>query len=237
MVLVEICVDDVDGARTAERCGADRVELCTNLAAGGTTPSLGMVATVLAVLRRVGVQVLVRPRGGDFVYDEDEVATMVADIRAMLALPREVTLGFVINALTASGAVDEPTVAAIVHACEGAPVTFSRAFDEVADQPSAMRTLAGLGVGRVLTAGGPGFARDHVDRLHALVPLGAAAPKAGIEVLAAGGIRADNVEALLAATGVREIHQRAPHQRDGRTRTSADEVSAVVAAVRRADAS
>ncbi len=235
MVLVEICVDDVDGARTAERCGADRVELCTNLAEGGTTPSLGMVATVLSVVQRVGVQVLVRPRGGDFVYDGDEVATMLTDIRAMLALPRRVTLGFVVNALTASGEVDEPTVAALVDACEGSPVTFSRAFDEVPDQLSAVRTLAGLGVGRVLTAGGPGMAAAGTARLRELVHLGDA--EAGVEVLAAGGIRAANVEALLAATGVREIHQRAPHERDGRTRTSADEVSAVVAAVRRMAAS
>jgi copper homeostasis protein len=228
--LVEICVDDVAGARTAERCGADRVELCVDLAEGGITPSIGMVATALATVSRVGVQVLVRPRGGDFVYDADEVATMLADIAAVRRLPARVPVGFVVNALTADGRVDEATTRELVLACAGAPITFSRAFDEVADQREALDTLARLGIHRVLTAGGPGFAADHHDQLRHLVR------HAGtrLTVLVAGGVRPGNVAELLAATGVNEVHLRAPSE-DGtsRERTSARTVTAVLAAVGR----
>ena len=228
MTLVEICVDDVDGARTAERCGAHRVEVCADLLEGGITPSLGQVATTLASVDRVGVQVLVRPRGGDFVYDADEVRAMELDIRAFLALERTVPLGFVLNALTPAGAVDEPVTRRLLEACEGAPTTFSRAFDAVVDQGAALDVLTGLGVDRVLTGGGPGTAADGVRRLRELVHR----VDGRIGILAAGGIRSGGVAALVAATGVREVHLRAPHEVEGRLRTSAEEVRAVVAALR-----
>jgi copper homeostasis protein len=228
--LVEICVEDVAGARTAEACGADRVELCTDLLEGGITPSIGMVATTLATVSRVGVQILVRPRGGDFVYDADEVAAMLADITAIRRLPARVPVGFVVNALTADGRVDEATTRELVQACGDAPITFSRAFDEVADQREALDTLVRLGIHRVLTAGGPGFAADHHDQLRDLVR------QAGTRliVLAAGGVRPVNVAGLLEATGVREVHLRAPAEdATSRERTSSQTVTAVLAAVGR----
>jgi copper homeostasis protein len=231
VTLVEICVDDVAGARTAEACGADRVELCADLLEGGTTPSIGMVATALAAVRRVGVQVLVRPRGGDFVYDADEVATMLADIAAVRRLPAAVPVGFVVNALTADGDVDEQVTRELVAACGDAPVTFSRAFDEVRDQYAALEVLGRLGVRRVLTAGGPGPAAGHHDRLRELVRRAGS----GVAVLAAGGVRAVNVADLVGGTRVTEVHLRAPAPAHTRYRTSADEVRGVLAAVGRMD--
>lgn len=222
MTVVEICVDDVAGARVAEECGADRVELCADLLEGGITPSYGMVTAVLEATSRVGVQLLIRPRGGDFVYSPDEVRVMLTDIRTFAGWPR---VGFVLSGLTPSGSVDELLLATLVAACGAAPVTFSRAFDEVADQFAAMDTLASIGVSRVLTGGGPGPAADGHDRLRALVGHG------GVTVLAAGSVRSPNVSALVASTGVPEVHLRAMRPDGGRDRTSADEVRAVVAAV------
>ena len=230
VTLVEICCEEVAGARTAEACGADRVELCADLLEGGITPSIGMVATTLEAVHRVGVQVLIRPRGGDFVYDADEVATMLADIAAIRRLPARVPVGFVVNALTADGHVEEQVTARLVAACGDAPVTFSRAFDEVADQDAALEALVRLGVHRVLTAGGPGYAADHHEQLRALVR------RAGsrLAVLAAGGVRSHNVRSLVDSTGVPEVHLRAPGDGAGPRHTSAAAVSAVLAALHRA---
>jgi glucokinase len=84
-VLVELCVDDLDGALVADREGADRIELCADLLEGGTTPSMGTILAVLDAVKRVGVQIIVRPRGGDFVYSEAEIDVMCRDLRAIAA--------------------------------------------------------------------------------------------------------------------------------------------------------
>ena len=228
MTLVEICVDDVAGARTAEQAGADRVELCADLLEGGITPSAGMLERTLAAVTRVGVQVLVRPRGGDFRYDADEVAVMRADIRAARALGAgaPVPVGFVLSGLTADGRVDRAVLAALVDECWGAPVTFSKAFDEVADRRAALADLADLGVHRVLTSGGAATAAAGADELRALAADGR------VTVLAAGSVRSGTVADLVARTGVPEVHLRAPGPAGGRPRTSPEEVAAVLAALR-----
>ena len=232
MTLVEICVDDVAGARTAEHAGADRVELCADLLEGGITPSPGMVERTLAAVTRVGVQVLIRPRGGDFRYDADEVAVMRADVRAVRALGdgAPVPVGFVLSGLTADGRVDRDVLAALVDECWGAPTTFSKAFDEVPDRAAALDVLAELGVQRVLTSGGAATAAAGAGELRALAADGR------VTVLAGGSVRSGNVADLLRRTGVPEVHLRAPGPADGRPRTSPDEVAAVVAAVRAQDA-
>lgn len=229
-VLVEICVDDVAGALAAEREGADRIELCAALSEGGITPSLGLVGTVLARVRRVGVQVMVRPRGGDFTVDAAERDVMLADIAVLEALPRApaVTLGFVLGALTAKGEVDAAAVARLRAACGAAPVTFHKAFDRVPDPFAALDTLKALGIGRVLTSGGAPSAEAGAATLAELVA------RAGrdIAILVGGGVRAGNVRALLARTGAREIHLRAMRAVPGRPPvTDAAAVAAVVRAV------
>lgn len=225
--MVEVCVDDVAGAVTAQEQGADRIELCASLVEGGVTPSIGLVKRVLARVDRVGVQVLIRSRPGDFVFDRDELDVMFADIAAIRALPTTVPVGFVISALTADARVDEAATAELVNACGAAPVTFSRAFDEVADQGEALELLGRLGVSRVLTGGGPGPAADHHGSLRELV-----GSDAGVTVLAAGSVRPDNVADLVAATGVTEVHFRAPGA-DGGPRTSPAIVEGVMAALGR----
>lgn len=231
VIAVEICVDDVAGALAAEREGADRIELCAALSEGGITPSLGLARTVLERVRRVGVQVMVRPRGGDFTVDADECAVMLADVAALSALPRApgVTLGFVFGALTPAGAVDRATVARLRAACGPAPVTFHRAFDAAPNLDAALADLAVLGIDRVLTSGGAPTADAGAATLARLVERAGN----GITVLAGGGVRAGNAAALVARTGVREIHLRAMRDRPGRPPgTCAADVAAVVRAVR-----
>lgn len=206
-VAVEICVDSVDGALIAEQAGADRIELCAGLVEGGTTPSIGTVRSVLATLHRVGVQVLIRPRRGDFLYTARELAVMLADIEAIHALPSMpgVTVGFVTGALTADGDVDIPTMRQFVGACEGAPVTFHRAFDFARDPLRALEDLVDLGVRWILTSGGRPRAIDGAERIRQLVR----SAHGRITVLAGGGVRPDHVDDLVAQTGVTEVHLRA----------------------------
>ncbi|MDR6970139.1 copper homeostasis protein CutC [Leifsonia shinshuensis] len=201
-IAVEIAVQDIAGVRVALAEGADRVELCTALAMGGLTPSGGLVRAAVEVARRRGresfVHVLVRPRGGGFLYDADEVAITVADIR----FAREAGAGgVVIGALDERGTVDGEAVRRFVDAAEGLDVTFHRALDVVADPLTAVEELADLGVDRVLTSGGAARSVDGIPSLRELV--GQAAGR--LQVMAGGGVRVDDI-ASLAASGVAAVH-------------------------------
>src|SRR5438874_11106009 len=123
MTLVEVCVDSVASALAAERAGAHRLELCAALADGGTTPSAGMIAAVVKTVS-IPTFVLVRARGGGFVYSDDEIDVMRRDIRVAASLGAQ---GIVIGALTEQGDVDATTTAVLVEAAEDLPVTFHRA--------------------------------------------------------------------------------------------------------------
>jgi copper homeostasis protein len=225
MTLLEVCLEDAAAAAIAEHCGADRIELCTDLAHGGTTPPLATVTSVLGSVRHIGLQVLIRLRPGDFVYSAEEVTTMVGQIEAIARLPRPagVTLGFVVGALTPAGRIDIPATTRLRAACGSAPVTFHRAFDELPDQSAGLDSLIALGFDRVLTSGGGLTASAGAAELAGLVQ------QAGdrICVLAAGSVRAHNVADLIRRTGVREVHLRAVEPAS--TTTSATVVRAVIA--------
>lgn len=232
MTLLEICLDDLEGAVVADREGADRIELCAALSEGGITPSIGTVAEVLRTVRSVGVQVIIRQRPGDFVYSESEVRAMVADIEAIRGVPADVTVGFVVGALNPDSTVDTRATARLVAAAGGAPVTFHKAFDDCPDLPAALEELVAAGVDRVLTSGGAPSALAGADALAGLV----AQARGRIAILAGGGVRPANVRELLRASGVREVHLRAaapvpdarpgasPYSNAGRSTTSAEAV-------------
>lgn len=194
--LVEICVDDVAGAVLVEAAGADRIELCSALSEGGITPSLGLVQTVLAGIERIGLRVMVRPRGGNFVMSPDELDVMLADVVALRSLPRPPGLdfGFVFGALTPAGDIVVPALRRLLDACAGLPTTFHKAFDAVGDLPAALETLVALGVGRVgRPAGSHGRreaarpARRRAGRPAGVAPAAAAAAIAvGVRWRAAG---------------------------------------------------
>ncbi|MFC7485334.1 copper homeostasis protein CutC [Knoellia sp. CPCC 206453] len=204
---IEIAVADAAGAAAAAEGGADRVELCAALEVGGVTPSHGFVGHALDCAPGIDVTVLIRTRSGDFVHTPDEVDVMVRDIRDIVSASAgdPARVGFTVGTLHPDGSVDLTALSALVTAADGRRVTFHKAFDSIPNPVAALQVLADHGVAAVLTAGGSGPAVDHLDRL---VDLTTAAPE-GLTIVAAGGIRPDNVAEVL-RTGVRDVHLRAP---------------------------
>ena len=205
-VLIEACVDSVASALAAERGGAGRLELCDNLFDGGTTPSAGMISAVKAAVK-VPVFVIVRPRGGGFVYSYDELAVMRLDIEAARMLGAD---GLAIGALTADARIDEERVLPLLDAAAGMPVTFHRAFDLTRDRAEALETLLRLRVSRVLTSGGAPTALEGVDQIASLVRRGAS----DIAVMAGGGVREETVQEIVHRSGVKEVHVRGTRPAD-----------------------
>ncbi|HEX5970651.1 MAG TPA: copper homeostasis protein CutC [Gemmatimonadaceae bacterium] len=200
-VLVEACVDSIDGAMQAEWGGADRIELSGELLQGGVTPSHGLIEAVWDQLS-IPLFVLIRPRTGDFLYTADELDVMERDIRVMRSLHVD---GIVAGALTTDGDVDVGAMRCIIDAARPMEVTFHRAFDFVRDQDAALDALIELGVERVLTSGGAPSALQGAECLARLTL------RAGsdLTVMAGGGITAANVAEVIRRSGVREVHLRA----------------------------
>ena len=200
MILVEACVDSVTSSLAAERCGAHRLELCDALFEGGTTPSPAMIAECKAAVS-IPVFVMIRPRGGDFVYSDEERDVMRRDVVVARELGAD---GVVIGGLRPDGSVDVPLVRFLVEAAHDLPVTFHRAFDVTRDFEVALESLIDAGAHRMLTSGGASTAADGVTTLAKLVR------QAGsrIIVMAGGGIREENVRKVVSTSGVREIHAR-----------------------------
>lgn len=195
---LEISANSLGSALAAQAGGADRVELCENLGEGGTTPSYGTLAVARDRLR-IPLYVLIRPRGGDFLYEESELAVMRADVEACVRLGCD---GVVIGALDAEGEVDSATCRELIAAAGPLGVTFHRAYDAARDQGRALEAAVALGCERILTSGGAASAWDGADRIAALV-----AQAAGrIGLMAGAGVTAQNIVALAQRAGVNELH-------------------------------
>jgi copper homeostasis protein len=197
-VAVEVAIDSVAGARAAAKAGAARVELCQALELGGLTPSRGLLAAVVAAVR-IPVFAIVRPRPGDFLYSRDEFAVMLRDAQELRAAGAD---GLVGGALRADGELDRERMRELRAAAGDAPFTCHRAFDLAADAARALDALIELGVPRVLTSGQAANAPAGAGALRALVQRAAGR----IAVMAGAGVRDDNVKALVAASGVRDVH-------------------------------
>ncbi len=197
-MICEICIDSVAGVRAAETAGAARVELCADLLEGGITPSRGMMRAVRQA-GSLGLHVIIRPRGGDFLFDRDEFAVMEADIETAKA---EGANGVVIGLLNAGGTIDGPRTRQLVARARPLAVTFHRAFDMTPDPFNALETLIDLGIERVLTSG------QEATVLEGLPLLGELTARAGnrIVVMPGGGITPRNVDRIVAAAKPREIH-------------------------------
>ncbi|MBD5785233.1 copper homeostasis protein CutC [Cellulosimicrobium terreum] len=211
-VALELAVQDPQGVRVAAAVGARRVELCVALGAtGGLTPSAGLVAAAVSAAAasvpvdgapRPGVHVLVRHRPGGFVLAGDDLDVQVRDVRAVVEAG---AAGVVVGALTPTGEVDAAAVRELVAAADGREVTFHRAVDVVADPLAALDLLAGLGVVRVLTSGGATRSIDGVDRLRAMARHARVTLGGPVQVMAGGGVRPQDVGALVAA-GADAVH-------------------------------
>ena len=224
MTIVEICVEDAVGVRRARDGGADRIEICTDLSCGGLTPAFDEVVAALEVAPTGGVQVLVRPRPGNFVHTREEVDRIASDIVTLSAIGEgaPVRLGFVVGVLNDDGTINVDAAARLRDTAEEAPLTFHRGFDQVADQDRGLDILMELGYDRVLTTGGhPAVAQP--EALARLVQRGGD----DIIILVSGGLRAHNVAEVVAACGAREVHMRSP----GMSGTDRAEVERIVAAL------
>jgi len=214
--LVEACVETLEEALAAEHGGAGRVELCANLAEQGTTPVDEVLAACLGCVT-VPVFPIIRPRAGTFVYDADEIETMLRQVHRARQLGAH---GIVSGALRADGAVHREALAALQRAAAPLPFTFHRAFDVTRDQAEALDTLITLGVARVLTSGGATTALEGVPQIARLVQQAASR----LIVIAGGSVRAHNVREIVERTNVQEVHARLK---------SVDAVRSVVDALRR----
>jgi len=146
---LEICVDSIESAINAQVAGAHRIELCDNLPEGGTTPSFGMIASVRANLS-IGIHVIIRPRGGDFLYSDTEFDIMRRDIEMCGEAGVE---GVVIGILRTNGSVDTERTSKLVELAQPMSVTFHRAFDLCSDPFSGLQEIIETGASRVLTSG------------------------------------------------------------------------------------
>lgn len=201
--MLEICIDSVASARAAAAGGADRVELCANLPEGGTTPSAGMIRAVRAVFSG-GMMVIIRPRGYDFLYSQDEIEVMLHDIRVARDSGAD---GVVIGCLTEDGRVDRDTCGRLVAAAGKLDITFHRAFDMTRDLNEALEDIVSLGIRRVLTSGGQPDVPGGILLLAELVKQAAGR----ISIMPGGGVTEDNISEIMHATGVHEIHLSARH--------------------------
>jgi copper homeostasis protein len=197
-VIFEICVDSVAGVRAAKAAGADRVELCGDLIEGGTTPSLGMMRAARKIAS-MKLNVMIRPRGGDFLFDDDEFAIQETDIDAAKA---ERADGIVIGLLNADGTIDAVRTRELIARARPLSVTFHRAFDMTPDPFAALETLIELGADRVLTSGQEASVLEGLPLIAELVRRA----ENRIIVMPGGGITFRNVERIVGEVRPREIH-------------------------------
>lgn len=196
--LIEACVNSVESALEAQKGGALRVELCDNLMEGGTTPSFGSIKWAREKLS-IGLNVIIRPRGGDFCYSDLEYDMMVHDIKVCKETGVD---GVVIGILTIDGSVDLERSRYLVELARPMSVTFHRAFDMTADPFMALEDLKRLGVNRVLTSGQRPSAMEGRSLLKELVT----AAGDDIIIMPGVGIDAANIRQLADETRAREFH-------------------------------
>lgn len=198
MPLIEVCVNSTESAIASQAGGADRVELCENLFEGGTTPSAGSIAVARERLD-IKLHVMIRPRGGDFLYSELELAIMHRDIETAKALGAD---GVVFGLLTPEGDIDVPLTRQLVECARPLSVTFHRAFDVARDPMAALDALIDTGVDRLLTSGQEASVVEGAEMIAELIR------RAGerLIVMPGAGFNERNVARIVAQTGAREIH-------------------------------
>ncbi len=201
MIIRELCLENFTKIPQALQAGVERIELCDNLAVGGTTPSYGVIeeAAKYVAESKTTLAVMIRPRGGNFVYNSHELKIIETDtLKAVEAGAQNIVFG----ALTPDNEIDTDALETVSIAAQGLPITFHMAFDEVADQEKAIDQLVEFGVDKILTHGGPLDQPLNTDKLKSLI----AYAKGKINIIIGGGVNAENFENLAQLTGTNYVH-------------------------------
>jgi copper homeostasis protein len=198
MIELEICANSLTSALIAQEGGATRVELCDNLGEGGTTPSYGQIALAKSKLK-IPLFPIIRPRGGDFLYSDQEFEVMKADVIACRSLGCS---GVVYGILTSDGTIDIERCILLRELAKPMSVSFHRAFDMTNNLPEALETLIDIGFERVLSSGGFSTAIEGAAALSKLIKLAANR----IQVMPGSGIRLENVKTLVQTTSAKALH-------------------------------
>ncbi len=218
MKTLEICTGDPEGIQTAFEAGANRIELCSGLAEGGLTPSIAVIRFA-SELKKGSVNVLIRPRAGDFVYTPAEVKVMTDDIRSAMAAGAS---GIVAGALTPDGKVDVQACSAFIEAAgDGADSTFHRAFDVTVDPYEALEIIIELGFKRILTSGQASSALEGAGLIAALRKQA----RGRIEIMAGAGVCPENAAEILRLTDADALHASARSLKNSAMKTAATDAS------------
>lgn len=201
MIIRELCLENFTKIPQALQAGVERIELCDNLAVGGTTPSYGVIeeAAKYVAESKTTLAVMIRPRGGNFVYNSHELKIIETDtLKAVEAGAQNIVFG----ALTPGNEIDTDALETVSIAVQGLPITFHMAFDEVTDQEKAIDQLVEFGVDKILTHGGPLDQPLNTDKLKSLIDYA----KGKINIIIGGGVNAENFENLAQLTGTNYVH-------------------------------
>jgi len=197
---IEVCIDNLESLHLAIAGGATRIELCSSLALGGLTPSFGFMKKA-AQISTIPVYAMIRPRQGDFLYDQDDIDAMLLDIEAAAEAGLQ---GVVFGVLRADGHIDLPLAQQLVERAKlyGLGITFHRAIDQSSDWQQALEDVISLGAERILTSGLAANVEQGIEVLKAMVELA----DGKISIMAGAGLTAKNVQMIVNTSGVREVH-------------------------------
>lgn len=198
-VRFEICTNSVESCLAAQMGGAHRVELCAGIPEGGTTPSAGEIAMARQILTSTKLHVIIRPRGGDFLYSRLEAEIMLKDIEIARQLGAD---GLVFGCLQADGSIDLPLMRRLMEAAQGLSVTFHRAFDVCNNPEEALEQIIELGCNRILTSGQESTAEQGIPLLKRLHEQA----NGRIILLAGCGVNERNIARIASETGINEFH-------------------------------
>lgn len=200
-ILLEVCADSAASACAANCGGADRIELCSNLIIGGTTPTRGLFEQVKEQVS-CKVNVLIRPRFGDFLYEKEEIRAMISDIRMLIRLGAD---GIVIGALKKDGNLNLDAMKEMIQAADGTPVTLHRAFDVCRDWKRSLDEAIELGIGTILTSGQENDAWQGRETIRQMQEYS----QNHITIMAGSGVKSSNIEALYQITKAAAFHMSA----------------------------
>lgn len=215
--IIEVCANSAQSCIEAQKGGAYRVELCAGIPEGGTTPSLGEVYSARKATT-LKINVIIRPRGGDFNYSELEIQTMIHDIQAMHRVGVD---GVVFGCLMPNGDLDIANLERLMQACAGLSTTFHRAFDVCRDARQSLEQIISLGFDRILTSGCEATALQGAPLLAELVKQA----DDRIIIMPGCGVNEDNIAQIAALTHAREFHSSARHSIDSKMQYRNEKVS------------